>query len=138
MTQDTCPDTGHNQWQTASESAAVEDGPDQITALQVVHHQRHETTATPTRLARKPFWQRMIAIGVSTPTGVTNCDQRRPNTGSHTANDAAGELKISEDAMVTRKQVYKITYPNGKIYVGMDLTGSLPPPKTSPHSLHQP
>ncbi|WP_166906251.1 GIY-YIG nuclease family protein [Mycobacterium sp. DL440] len=22
-----------------------------------------------------------------------------------------------------RKQVYKITYPNGKIYVGMDLTG---------------
>jgi hypothetical protein len=24
-----------------------------------------------------------------------------------------------------RKQVYKITYPNGKIYVGMDLTGSL-------------
>jgi hypothetical protein len=28
-------------------------------------------------------------------------------------------------AMVRRKQVYKITYPNGKIYVGMDLTGSL-------------
>jgi hypothetical protein len=24
-----------------------------------------------------------------------------------------------------RKQIYKITYPNGKIYVGMDLTGSL-------------
>jgi hypothetical protein len=24
-----------------------------------------------------------------------------------------------------RKQVYKITYPNGKIFVGMDLTGSL-------------
>jgi hypothetical protein len=24
-----------------------------------------------------------------------------------------------------RKQVYKITYPNGKIYVSMDLTGSL-------------
>jgi hypothetical protein len=24
-----------------------------------------------------------------------------------------------------RKQVYKITYPNGKIYVGMDLTGSM-------------
>jgi hypothetical protein len=22
-----------------------------------------------------------------------------------------------------RKQIYKITYPNGKIYVGMDLTG---------------
>ena len=27
--------------------------------------------------------------------------------------------------MVRRKQVYKITYPNGKIYVGMDLTGSV-------------
>jgi hypothetical protein len=27
--------------------------------------------------------------------------------------------------MVKRKQVYKITYPNDKIYVGMDLTGSL-------------
>jgi hypothetical protein len=26
---------------------------------------------------------------------------------------------------VRRKQVYKITYPNGKIYIGMDLTGSL-------------
>ncbi|HME77405.1 MAG TPA: hypothetical protein VKI00_17685 [Mycobacterium sp.] len=26
--------------------------------------------------------------------------------------------------MPRRKQVYKITYPNGKIYVGMDLTGS--------------
>ena len=24
-----------------------------------------------------------------------------------------------------RKQVYKITYPNGKIYVGSDLTGTL-------------
>lgn len=24
-----------------------------------------------------------------------------------------------------RKQVYKITYANGKIYVGMDLTGTL-------------
>ena len=23
-----------------------------------------------------------------------------------------------------RKQVYKVTYPNGKIYVGMDLTGT--------------
>jgi hypothetical protein len=27
--------------------------------------------------------------------------------------------------MARRKQVYKITYPNGKIYVGMDLTGSI-------------
>lgn len=27
--------------------------------------------------------------------------------------------------MPRRKQVYKITYPNGKIYVGMDLTGSV-------------
>ena len=26
--------------------------------------------------------------------------------------------------MPRRKQVYKITYPNGKIYVGMDLTGA--------------
>jgi hypothetical protein len=29
------------------------------------------------------------------------------------------------DAVARRKQVYKITYPNGKIYVGMDLTGTL-------------
>jgi len=28
-------------------------------------------------------------------------------------------------AMVRRKQVYKITYPHGKIYVDMDLTGTL-------------
>ena len=27
--------------------------------------------------------------------------------------------------MPRRKQVYEITYPNGKIYVGMDLTGSV-------------
>jgi hypothetical protein len=27
--------------------------------------------------------------------------------------------------MTRRKQVYKITYPNGKIYVGMDLTATL-------------
>ena len=27
-------------------------------------------------------------------------------------------------AMPRGKQVYKITYPNGKIYVGMDLTGT--------------
>jgi hypothetical protein len=26
---------------------------------------------------------------------------------------------------MARKQVYKITYPNGKIYVGSDLTGSI-------------
>jgi hypothetical protein len=26
-------------------------------------------------------------------------------------------------SMSRRKQVFKITYPNGKIYVGMDLTG---------------
>jgi len=26
--------------------------------------------------------------------------------------------------MARRKQVYKITYPNGKIYVGMDLIGN--------------
>ena len=27
--------------------------------------------------------------------------------------------------MPPRKQIYKITYPNGKIYVGMDLIGML-------------
>ena len=27
--------------------------------------------------------------------------------------------------MAPRKQIYKITYPNGKIYVGMDLIGML-------------
>jgi len=27
--------------------------------------------------------------------------------------------------MPRRKQLYKVTYPNGKIYVGMDLTGTL-------------
>jgi hypothetical protein len=27
--------------------------------------------------------------------------------------------------MARRRQIYKITYPNGKIYVGMDLTGTL-------------
>jgi hypothetical protein len=27
--------------------------------------------------------------------------------------------------MLRCKQIYKITYPNGKIYVGMDLTGTL-------------
>ena len=27
--------------------------------------------------------------------------------------------------MSRRKQIYKITYPNGKIYVGMDLIGML-------------
>jgi hypothetical protein len=26
---------------------------------------------------------------------------------------------------MTRRQVYKITYPNGKIYVGSDLTGTI-------------
>ena len=36
--------------------------------------------------------------------------------------DQAGYRSIS---MARRKQVYKITYPNGKIYVGMDLTGSV-------------
>ena len=28
-------------------------------------------------------------------------------------------------SMSRRKQVYKMTYPNGKIYVGMDLTGTV-------------
>ena len=26
---------------------------------------------------------------------------------------------------IARKVIYKITYPNGKIYVGMDLTNSI-------------
>jgi len=26
---------------------------------------------------------------------------------------------------MARKQIYKITYPNGKVYVGMDLTGAI-------------
>jgi hypothetical protein len=29
------------------------------------------------------------------------------------------------EAVPRRKQVYKVTYPNGKIYVGMDLTGAI-------------
>jgi len=35
-------------------------------------------------------------------------------------NSASEEL---DSAMPRRKQVYKITYPNGRIYVGMDLIG---------------
>jgi hypothetical protein len=30
-----------------------------------------------------------------------------------------------DTSVIRRKQVYKITYPNGKIYVGSDLTGTL-------------
>lgn len=32
---------------------------------------------------------------------------------------------ICSDGVARRKQVYKITYPNGMIYVGMDLTGTI-------------
>jgi hypothetical protein len=38
---------------------------------------------------------------------------------------ATGMVPTSLLPMTRRKQVYKITYPNGKIYVGMDLTGTL-------------
>ena len=34
-------------------------------------------------------------------------------------------IGVSTPGAARRKQMYKITYPNGKIYVGMDLTGSL-------------
>jgi hypothetical protein len=33
--------------------------------------------------------------------------------------------RVTVDAVPRCKQVYKITYPNGKIYVGMDLTGAI-------------
>ena len=47
----------------------------------------------------------------------------------HTATTSLPEEILKECgltfiAMTRRKQVYKITYPNGKIYVGMDLTGT--------------
>ena len=34
-------------------------------------------------------------------------------------------MSIGDTPVMRRKQVYKITYPNGKIYVGSDLTGTL-------------
>ena len=33
-------------------------------------------------------------------------------------------MASGDSPVMRRKQVYKITYPNGKIYVGMDLTGT--------------
>jgi hypothetical protein len=36
----------------------------------------------------------------------------------------SGTTGVAWPPMPRRKQVYKITYPNGKIYVGMDLTGT--------------
>ena len=36
-----------------------------------------------------------------------------------------GVSGVTVEAVPRRKQVYKITYPNGKIYVGMDLTGAI-------------
>ena len=38
---------------------------------------------------------------------------------------AQPRARWNDPAMPNAKQSYKITYPNGKIYVGMDLTGSL-------------
>jgi hypothetical protein len=34
-------------------------------------------------------------------------------------------MAIGDSPVMRRKRVYKITYPNGKIYVGSDLTGML-------------
>ena len=34
-------------------------------------------------------------------------------------------MSIGDAPVMRRKQVYKITYPNGKIYVGSDLTGTM-------------
>ena len=34
-------------------------------------------------------------------------------------------MAYGDTPVMRRKQVYKITYPNGKIYVGMDLIGTL-------------
>ena len=43
--------------------------------------------------------------------------------GSRCVSSQSGRVTV---AVVTRlKQVFKITYPNGKIYVGSDLTGSI-------------
>ena len=41
----------------------------------------------------------------------------KPNTSNR--------LSRSDSDALPRKQVYKITYSNGKIYVGMDLTGAI-------------
>ncbi|MCV7315328.1 GIY-YIG nuclease family protein [Mycolicibacillus parakoreensis] len=41
----------------------------------------------------------------------------------HRLKAALGRIEFT--VVGRRKQVYKITYPNGKIYVGMDLTGSV-------------
>ena len=44
-------------------------------------------------------------------------------TGTRQATQRAS-VRMRRAAMVRRKQVYKMTYPNGKVYVVMDLTGS--------------
>ena len=44
-----------------------------------------------------------------------------PSAGCRTRRDANG----GDTPVMRRKQVYKITYPNGKIYLGSDLTGTL-------------
>jgi hypothetical protein len=55
-------------------------------------------------------------------------------TSGHTAWPATGHVTrcrrlsasvVTLGGMGRKKQVYKITYPNGKIYVGMDVTGSV-------------
>jgi hypothetical protein len=47
----------------------------------------------------------------------------KPDAGSHVKRWAPKKRK--RDAMCSMKVVYKITYPNGKIYVGQDLTDSI-------------
>jgi hypothetical protein len=56
------------------------------------------------------------------------CDLGRADscsTGARSIRFRAGRGRIGFRLTGRRKQVYKITYPNGTIYVGMDLTGTL-------------
>ena len=61
-------------------------------------------------------------------------------TSTRLAGSAARSPPTRPAAVTRRKQPYKITYPNGKIYVGMDLTGTLTyfggPCTVWPHSRH--
>ena len=45
--------------------------------------------------------------------------------GGKVAEIGRGSVGSRLHRMARLKQVYKITYPNGKIYVGMDLTGAI-------------
>ena len=52
---------------------------------------------------------------------------RRQAADGRFGDQVVAEVAVDDEEIVDlrRKQVYKITYPNGKIYVGMDLTGTL-------------